>query len=50
MIMKYEVVVIWNDGKKEIHECDTREKAENLEGCYKMVFAEQVWCCVREKR
>lgn len=46
----YELVIIWNDGNKEIYSYKDREKAE--EGKYNMelTFGAQVWCCVREKR
>ena len=48
--MKYELVVIWSDGQKEIHEYPTYEDAENVGRGYKIAFGNQVeWYGVRKK-
>lgn len=48
--MKYELVVIWNDGQKEIHEYPTYEDAESVGRGYKIAFGNQVeWYGVRAK-
>lgn len=49
--MKYEVVVIWDDGRKDVYEYGTKEKAENIAQGYKMAFGNQIaWTGVRVKR
>lgn len=48
--MTYELVVIWNDGQKEIHEYPTPEDAEKAGIGYKTAFGNQVsWYGVRVK-
>lgn len=48
--LNYEVVVVWNDGKKEINGYETREKAEEIKAGYEKAFGNQLWACVRERR
>ena len=48
--MMYELVVVWNDGNKEIYAYTNRTEAENGKRNMEMAFGSQVWCCVREKR
>lgn len=49
--MRYELVVIWEDGTKEIHEFQSVERAEEAGRNYKMAFGGQVaWYGVRRKR
>lgn len=48
--MKYELVVIWSDGQKEIHEYPTYEDADSVGRGYKIAFGNQVsWYGVRAK-
>lgn len=47
--INYEVVVVWNDGQKEIFGYETEEKAESIKaGMYK-AFGNQLWAGVRKK-
>ena len=46
----YELVMVWEDGDKEIHSYKNREEAENGKRNVEMAFGTQVWCCVREKK
>ena len=46
----YELVMVWEDGDKEIHSYKNREEAENGKRNMEMAFGAQVWCCVREKK
>lgn len=46
----YELVIVWNDGNKEIHGYKNRTEAEEGKRNMEMAFGAQVWCCVREKR
>lgn len=39
----YEVVIVWDDGKKEIYTYDTKEEAEKVELNMKTVFGNQLW-------
>lgn len=46
----YELVIVWNDGTKQIFEYDSEEKAEKaLEGMYMALGRHQLWGCVRRK-
>ena len=47
--MKYRLVIIWENGDKEIHNFNTKEKAERVGADYKKVFGGQVqWYGVSE--
>jgi hypothetical protein len=46
----YELVMVWEDGDKEIHSYKNREEAESGKRNVEMAFGTQVWCCVREKK
>lgn len=49
--MRYELVVIWETGEKEIYAYATREKAEETSANMKKVFGNQIaWTGVREVR
>lgn len=49
--MAYELIVIWDDGQKEIVEYPTEEKAREIEDGMKMAFGNQIqWMGIREKR
>ena len=48
--MMYELVIVWNDGSKEIYTYINRTKAEEGKRNVEMAFGLQVWCCVRKKR
>lgn len=48
--MKYEIVVVWSTGEKQIFGYATREEAEQAKAGYEMAFGSQVWVCVRERR
>lgn len=46
----YELVVIWDNGEKEIHEYSNYQDAENVGRGYKIAFGNQVsWYGVRAK-
>lgn len=48
---KYELVIVWDSGEKEVHEYKTKEEAEKaMAGMYMAFGHHQLWCCVREKR
>lgn len=48
--MKYELVIIWDNGDRQIFEYDSEEKAEKaLAGMYKAFGRHQLWGCVRRK-
>lgn len=44
---KYELVMIWETGEKEVHEFLTEDQATRSEIGIKQAFGEQVWTCVR---
>lgn len=45
---KYELIIIWLTGEKEIYEYNTREEAEKAEQGYKMAFGNQIsWTGIR---
>lgn len=45
---KYELIVIWSTGEKEVHEYNSREKAKKAEQGYKMAFGNQIsWTGIR---
>ena len=49
--MKYEFVIIWDTGEKEIHQYDDIETAERAEAGMKMAFGRQIeWSCIREAK
>lgn len=49
--MRYELVVIWTTGEKEVIECKDREHAEKAERNMRMAFGNQIgWTGIREKR
>lgn len=49
--MKYEVVIIWESGEKEIWTYDTEEEAELSSKECKMIFGEQItWIGIRKAR
>lgn len=45
----YELVIVWDDGTKQIFEYDTRTEAVEALSGYQMAFGRQVWGCVRRK-
>lgn len=48
--MKYELVIIWYDGVKNINEYDDEDKAYERGAEMKSLFGEQIeWWCVRPK-
>lgn len=48
--MKYELVVVWYTGEKEIYEYDSETEAEQGEENMYLAFGRhQLWCCVRKK-
>ena len=47
---RYEVVIIWDDGTKQVYGFATLEKANEIARGYAKSFGEQCWICVREKR
>ena len=49
--MRYELVIIWDDGIKDIHEYATEENAEQSERGYKKAFGKQIeWSGIRPKK
>lgn len=40
--MRYELIIIWDDGKKEIYEYKTIKEAEEAEDNLKKVFGDQI--------
>lgn len=48
---KAELVIIWDDGEREVYEYQTIDEAEEAMDNMKIVFGEQIsWCGVRERR
>lgn len=45
----WEIVVVWDDGNKQVFEFETEEQAERAKANYEMAFGSQVWVCVRHK-
>ena len=49
--MKYELVIIWGTGEKEIHEYADEALARQAEAGYLKAFGRQIeWTCIREKK
>ena len=49
--MRYELIVIWSDGDKEVYAYRNREKTERTAQEMKKVFGNQIsWIGVRERR
>lgn len=48
--MMYELVVVWDDGQREVHPYKTEQDARDAERGFRMAFGAQVWTCVRERR
>ena len=47
--MKYELVVIWETGEKEVHGYKSQEEAEEASRGYKMAFGNQIaWVGIRK--
>lgn len=46
-IRRYELVVQWDDGEKEVFGYKTEDEARKAGDWYRMAFGEQVWTCVR---
>lgn len=47
--MRYELIIIWDDGKKEIYEYKTMEEAEKAGANMRKVFGEQIaWTGTRK--
>lgn len=48
---KYELVIIWETGEKEVHEYESQQLAEQAERGYKKAFGNQIqWSGTRPKR
>lgn len=48
---KYEVVIIWETGEKEIYTYDDKDRAYDAIDDWKMAFGNQIqWAGVRDKR
>lgn len=48
--MKYELVVVWANGEKDVYEYETREQAERGGENMKMALGNQIaWCGTRRK-
>ena len=48
--MKYELIVIWETGEKEIFEYATEEEAQESCNDFRMIFGNQVaWVGIRKK-
>lgn len=46
-----ELIIIWDDGEREVYEYQTADEAEEAMDNMKIVFGEQIsWCGVRERR
>ena len=46
--MKYELVVIWETGEKEVHKYNNLEDAKEAENSFRMAFGNQVsWTGIR---
>lgn len=49
--MRYELIVIWETGDKEVHSYKSKEKAKEADKGYKMAFGNQIsWTGIRERR
>lgn len=48
--MKYELVVIWTTGEKEIIECQNLEDAIRIQRNYLMSFGNQIQYCEPRKK
>lgn len=46
---KYEVIIIWETGEREIVTKDTLKEAEEIVSGYKRAFGRQVWTCINHK-
>ena len=48
--MRYELIVIWETGEKEIHPYASREETEQAADGYKMAFGNQIsWTGINRK-
>lgn len=48
--MKYQLVILWTTGEKDVHNYKTQYTAENAEKNMKMAFGNQIaWSCIRER-
>ncbi len=48
--MRYELIIIWESGEKEVYSYDSKEKAKKIEEGYKIVFGNQIsWTGITEK-
>ena len=49
--MKYELIIIWDDGTTETHFYNSESKATEIEAGFKMAFGNQIqWSGIRERR
>lgn len=44
---KFELVVVWSTGEKEVHKYITEQEAEQGAENMRIAFGSQVWVCVR---
>lgn len=50
-MIKYELVVIWDSGEKDVYDYETYEAAKQGEANMRMVFGYQIaWTCIKERR
>lgn len=48
--MEYELVIVWDNGDKDIYVYPTQQKAEEAEDGMRMALGNQIsWSCVRPK-
>lgn len=48
---KSELIIIWDDGEREVYDYQTIDEAEEAMESMKMAFGEQIsWCGVVERR
>ena len=48
--MRYELIVIWETGEKEVHKYSNREDAEEAEKGFRMAFGNQIsWTGIRHQ-
>lgn len=48
--MKYELVVVWATGEREVFSFNNAEDAEFSKHNMEMAFGSQLWCCVNRKQ
>ena len=48
--MEYELVIVWNDGTKDVYYYASRAEAEEIADGFLKAFGVQVWTCINEKR